>query len=561
MLFDNPVLPGFNPDPSIICVEDVYYMAVSTFEWFPGIKLYRSHDLAHWEQCGYALTRADQLDLSGVATAQGVWAPCLTYNAQQKRFYLSFSVMFSMKEQHFDLNNYYVTSDDIEGEWSSARYLNSSGFDPSFFHDDNGQIWVTNLEWESRQGYQHPGRIIVQEFDPQQQQLTGPVFNLGYGGTQRGCAEGPHIYKRQGYYYLMTAEGGTGYGHAVVMQRSRSVTGPYQSDPQHVVLTSHPEEFDELGDDESVKLHRFDPNRILQKSGHGCLVETPQGESYVVHLCARPLLPSPYCTLGRETAIQHCRWSDDGWLRLASGGIEAQLQIDLPVAQRLPILPYKVGREDFSAPRLPHDYQSYRLPLDSSVLQIGENGLTLRGQGSLFSGRHLSLVARRLNHFQADIETELSFTPQHYFDSAGLTLYYCADNFIYLRVYYSEAVQQVCVGVTTSIDGKKTEHKAYRSPINNPQQLKLRVQVRHNKATLHFAEQGQSLQQIGEAFSMETLSDEYGYQKFTGTFVGMFCEDYHRQQNQARFHYLDYAPIEEKTRNSKALNELLSVVS
>jgi xylan 1,4-beta-xylosidase len=560
MRVQNPILPGFNPDPSIVRVGDTYYMATSTFEWFPGIKLYKSNDLIHWSQCGYALTRKEQLDLTGLATAHGVWAPCLTYNEEQRLFYLSYSVMYSMKEQHFDLDNFVVTTEAIGGEWSNPVYLNSSGFDPSFFHDEDGKIWVTNLEWEHREAYQHPGWIIAQEYDPQVKALIGDVHRISKGGTRRGCAEGPHLYKRDGYYYLMTAEGGTGYGHAVVLQRSKQLLGAYEQDPNHVVLTAHPKEFDEMGVSESTKLQYFDPSKAIQKAGHGCLVQDAENNPYVVHLCSRPLLPNPACILGRETAIQRCFWSDDGWLRLANGTTLIDDFIDIEsnthelTNSALHKRPYSTGLDTFKGPKWLDDYQSYRLPLLGTEAEnqltidpatLTDEGLKLRGQGSLFTSRAMSLLARRLNHFNATVETIVTYKPKHPFESAGLTLFYSSENFYYLRVYFSEAMNEFCVGLVSTRDGKKTEHKELRKPIKNTNDLKLKLEIRKTHVSFYFQEQETSETEIGGVFSTENLSDEFGFQKFTGTFVGLFCEDNKQQQNFAVFKSLNYKPLGE----------------
>lgn len=336
-MIQNPILPGFNPDPSIIRVDDDYYIATSTFEWFPGVQLHHSRDLQNWHLLPHPLNRVSQLDLRGVSTAHGVWAPCLSYDHENKVFYLVYTIVYGLCGQHFDLDNFIVTAKHIEGPWSEPMYVNSSGFDPSLFHDADGRKWIVNLEWEARQGYEHPGWVVLQEWSSKSNNLIGKPKRIYKGGTERGCMEAPHLYRHNDYYYLMTAEGGTGYGHAVVMGRSKQIEGPYEGDPQGAMITSHPEEFDERGVDDSPKPHRFSPTRALQKSGHGSLVETQTGEYYVAHLCARPLLPEAYCTLGRETSIQKCVWTNDGWLRMTDGSNIAKMETELPkLASSLP---------------------------------------------------------------------------------------------------------------------------------------------------------------------------------------------------------------------------------
>ena len=274
----NPILPGFNPDPSIVRVGDDYYIATSTFEWYPGVQIHHSRDLVHWRLLTRPLNRASQLNMLGDPDSCGIWAPCLSY--ADGLFWLIYTDVkrygrttqggaagASLRDTH----NYLVTSPRIDGEWSDPVYLNSSGFDPSLFHDDDGRKYLVNMRWDHRPGCNRFAGIVLQEYSPAERKLVGPV-HLIFQGTPIGFTEGPHLYKRNGYYYLLTAEGGTGWGHAVTMARSRELTGPYELHPDVYILTSR---------------HR--PDIELQRAGHADLVETPNGETYMVHLCGRPL--------------------------------------------------------------------------------------------------------------------------------------------------------------------------------------------------------------------------------------------------------------------------------
>jgi len=235
-LITNPILPGFNPDPSIVRVNDDFFIATSTFEWFPGVQIHHSRDLIHWRLTGHALTRTSQLNMTGNADSGGVWAPCLSYD--RGIFYLVYTDVKNWKGAFKETHNYLVTAPDITGPWSEPIYLNSSGFDPSLFHDDDGRKWLVNMLWDFRAGKNPFAGIVLQEFSMDRKRLTGPVTKI-FEGTGLGCTEGPHIYKKNGYYYLMTAEGGTSYAHAVTMARAKSIAGPYEADPANPVLTSH----------------------------------------------------------------------------------------------------------------------------------------------------------------------------------------------------------------------------------------------------------------------------------------------------------------------------------
>jgi xylan 1,4-beta-xylosidase len=302
----NPILPGFNPDPSITRVGDDFYVATSTFEWFPGVRIHQSRDLATWRLVGRPLTRPSQLDMRGNPDSCGVWAPDLSY--KDGRFHLLFTdvkrygrttVDGARGASLRDFHNYWVWSDRIDGDWSDPVHLNSSGFDPALFHDDDGRSWLLNMLWDHRPNRRRFAGIVVQEIDLSTGLLLGERQRI-FEGTSLGFTEGPHLYKRDGWYHLLVAEGGTERGHAVVMARSRSLTGPYEPHPDGPVLTA-----------------RNRPDAPLQRTGHGDLVEGPDGATWMVYLCGRPLPASDRCVLGRETAIQRMEWGEDGWLRRA----------------------------------------------------------------------------------------------------------------------------------------------------------------------------------------------------------------------------------------------------
>ena len=160
----NPVLRGFNPDPSITRVGEDYFLATSTLVWQPGIRLFHSTDLASWALIGHGLKTGEH-DLRGLASHQGIWAPCLTFSRAEGLFYLTYSLVRSTTADYFDVDNFLVTAPDVRGPWSRPAYLNSIGFDPSFFHDDDGRHWLLTLEWDPREGYEHPGAIVLEEFD------------------------------------------------------------------------------------------------------------------------------------------------------------------------------------------------------------------------------------------------------------------------------------------------------------------------------------------------------------------------------------------------------------
>src|SRR4051812_32864658 len=206
MNIHNPVLPGFHPDPSVIRVGDDYYLATSTFEWFPGVALFHSRDLAHWRPLGHALTRRSQLDLAGVGDSAGPWAPSLSHDGE--RFYLVVCHVRTRTNPFKDMRVLLYTADRIDGPWSDPTFLGGSGFDPSLFHDaGTGRKWLANIQWDFRAGQQRFAGIVLREYDAEWRQLIGEQRTIL---TKPHLLEGPNLYHRDGWYYLMCAEGGTG---------------------------------------------------------------------------------------------------------------------------------------------------------------------------------------------------------------------------------------------------------------------------------------------------------------------------------------------------------------
>ncbi|MBW8734584.1 MAG: glycoside hydrolase family 43 protein, partial [Asticcacaulis sp.] len=337
-MITNPVLPGFNPDPSIIRVGDDYYIATSTFEWYPGVQIHHSTDLVTWRTIARPLRRPSQLDLRGIPDSCGVWAPCLSHS--NGTFYLTYSLVrrYGRTTEYGapgtslrDFHNYVVTSDAIDGEWSDPTHLNSSGFDPSLFHDRDGKSYLLNLLWDHRSGRDRFGGIVIQEYRPDLKILVGdpaPIFS----GTALGFTEGPHLYRRDNWYYLIVAEGGTGWGHAATLARSRDLYGPYEPCPYGPIVTS-----------------RDRPDIPLQRAGHADLVETKDGQWLMAYLCSRPLPGTGRSILGRETAIQPVTWTADGWIAPSLPLSEA----DNPVSPAAAATELPVQRYDFTGPDLP----------------------------------------------------------------------------------------------------------------------------------------------------------------------------------------------------------------
>ena len=540
-MIHNPILPGFNPDPCICRKGNDFYLAVSSFEWFPGVPVYHSRDLKHWELFTHILTDDEQVNLKNLPSSKGIWAPCLTYCEPEDRFYLVYGVMHSTNARYFDVDNYLISAGDIRGPWTAPVYLHSAGFDASLFHDDDGRKYLVSLNWETRQNYEKPGSICLVEYDPKNRTILGYPKRIWQGGTDRGCIEGPHLTKRGKYYYLMCAEGGTGYYHCVTMARSLHVDGPYEGDPENPILTSSTVNSYERGNTDHLKPEYYNPGSILQKSGHGSYVDLPDGETYLVHLCARPFVPELRCTLGRETAIQKMQWTEDGWLRMACGDRLARTEVPEPALPDAP-LPQSPDFDDFDSPELGNFYYSPRImPESFTDLKSRPGFLRMRGQEARTSLNRVSILARKLTSVHARITTKMEFHPEIPQHSAGLILYYDNMNYLNLRKYRSETLGCDALLVIRMENGVRTEYLDERTPVNEDGFVWMRLTLDGRSCRFSWSPDGEKYRDIGPEFDLSCFSDEYcKYGEFTGTMVGLTCSDRYRHEKYADFDFLEY---------------------
>jgi xylan 1,4-beta-xylosidase len=533
----NPILRGFNPDPSIVRVGEDYYVATSTFEWYPGVQIHHSRDLVHWRLLTRPLKRASQLDMRGDPDSCGIWAPCLTFAdglfwliyTDVKRYGRT-SIGGASGASMRDFHNYLVTSPRIDGEWSDPVFLNSSGFDPSLFHDDDGRKYLVNMLWDHRPGRNRFAGIVMQEYSVADQRLVGPRRNV-FPGTSLGLTEAPHVYKRNGYYYLLTAEGGTFWGHAVTMARARSVWGPYELHPNAQILTA-----------------RDRPDSPLQRAGHADLVETAQGDTWMVYLCGRPLRNRGRCTLGRETAIQQMAWSADGWLRTVDGSGMPAIEATAPDLPAHPF-PAPPARADFDGAILPIDFQWLRTPYPEDLFSLTARPgyLRLFGRETIGSLFRQSLVARRVQAFSASASTRLEFEPAHFHQAAGLVCYYGGTKFHYLHVSHDEAVGRHVRVMSAIPDGVVADAFTPPEPIPSGVPIELRAEIDEERLLFAYRLDGQEWRWLPQVFDASILSDEAtspGQPNFTGTFVGMACQDLSGSGHPADFDWFEYTQRE-----------------
>jgi xylan 1,4-beta-xylosidase len=524
----NPILKGFNPDPSIIRVGDDYYIATSTFEWFPGVQIHHSTDLQHWELISRPLNRLSQLDMKGVPDSCGVWAPCLSYD--DGIFYLVYSNVKSFAGVWKDTPNYLVTSNNINGEWSDPVFLNSIGFDGSLFHDNDGRKWYVSMQTDHRKAKLFGG-VVLREFDVENKKLFNKAFHI-FNGSDLGLTEGPHLYKKDGYYYLITAEGGTEYGHAATIARSKNIIGPYEVSPNHPFISS-----------------RNTKDYYLQKSGHADLVQTTEGNWLAVFLTARPVTPRGLCILGRETSIETVNWPKNEWPVLGSGTNIPRNELSLNGSilsnnnnnEKISLL------DDFNSPELNINFQALRIPVSDkwASLKARPGFLTLFGRESLSSTHEQSLLARRIQSLKMEATTCVDFHPETFQQMAGLVCYYNTAHFHYLHVTANEEGKK-CLQI---ISHDHFEHvEGYEEPVLLPPGM-IHLKASLNGAALQFyyAIEVNDWIKAGPELNAGILSDDYVREggtryrpAFTGAFVGMCCQDLTGNNHPAYFNSFNY---------------------
>jgi alpha-N-arabinofuranosidase len=401
--FDNPILKGFYPDPSICRVGDDYYLVNSSFEYFPGVPVFHSKDLVNWQQIGHVLNRPSQLNLDSVRASGGIFAPTIRYH--NGTFYM-ITTLVGTKEG----GNFFVTAKNPAGPWSEPQWLpkEAIGIDPSLFFDDDGKVYYTGNKKPVNQGQVTRYRQIwLHEVDLKNKTFVGERSIILEEGALHNAenAEGAHLYKKDGYYYLLIGEGGTFENHAVTIFRSKNITGPYEGNKKNPILT-----------------HRhLGLNYPITSTGHADLVETQKGDWWMVLLGVRKYGGLHY-NLGRETFLTKVEWQD-GWPIVNPGEgkvLATQLKPDLPAFN----IQQENLRDDFKADTLFHYWNFLRTPRTNFwSLEKKEGFLRLNlSKQEITDLVSPSFIGRRQQDTSFQVETAIQFTPKKENELAGMVL-------------------------------------------------------------------------------------------------------------------------------------------
>ena len=484
MKYTNPVISGFNPDPSICKAGEDYYLVTSTFEYFPGIPIYHSIDLVNWEHIGNAVTRKSQLPFEKTKPSGGIWAPTIRYG--NEKFYIT--ATFS------EGGNFIISAEDPCGEWSDAVWTEMDGIDPSMLFDDGKMYYCAN-DCGSRGKLHETEGISVAEMDPDSGKIIGEIKRV-WNGTGGGWIEAPHIYHISDWYYIIAAEGGTGVRHTEVEARSRSIWGPYESCPHNPILTN-----------------RNDTDKQAACCGHADLIQEADGKWWMVHLATRPYT-SGKSPLGRETFLIPVAWQD-GWF--FAKGKKARIENDAPtkvIQSRT-----KVREFDFAEKEWELEWLFIR-GIDERNIVRGEGKLILCPSGVKLSDTYgtPSFAAVRQYDFNCAAEAEMEYKPQNNGDEAGMAIYLTPQN-IYRICKKREDGKNYIIVLKQADDFKQ---EIYRAEVSEGR-LQFRIEADKQKYSFSYSVNGVDFISAGEA-SAKFLTTEVADRCFTGTVIGVYAE-------------------------------------
>lgn len=497
--YRNPVIPGFHPDPSVCRVGDDFYLVNSTFCYFPGVPIFHSRDLVNWQQIGNCLDRPSQLPLGGDVTTYGIYAPTIRYH--DGLFYMVTTNMSGM-------GNFYVTATDPKGPWSEPIRVDQGGIDPSLFFEDGKCYFMS----------QAGGGCSISEIDPKTGKRLTPVRHV-WEGTGGRYAEGPHIYKKDGWYYLLLSEGGTEYGHKVTIARSRRIYGPYTGNPANPILTH---------------INTNAQGNRIQGTGHADLVEAADGSWWMVALGFRPQSGSHHL-LGRETFLAPVTWEKGAWPVVNGDG-----HIDLDM--RVPTLPQhpfaeRPARTLFNGAPLGHEWLYIRNPITKNY-ETRQDALRLKCTAKgLDSKGSPTFVGRRQQHIDFTATANLTLAGDKTGDEAGLSVFMNGDS------HYDLALVNGADGrmrVTLRYRLGALTHMAAEILLpKRPGDIRLRVEGSARQYAFSYAMGNGGFKPVGKMDTRYLSTETAG--GFTGVILGLYATaSEETTRGYADFRYFEY---------------------
>jgi xylan 1,4-beta-xylosidase len=501
MEYNNPIIPGFHPDPSICRVGSDYYLVASTFGYFPGVPVFHSCDLIHWHQIGHCLTRLSQLSLDSDSNSKGIFAPTIRYHA---------GVFYMVTTNVSVGKHFYVFSENPASDWSDPIWIEAEGIDPSLLFDDDGRVFFT---WTNL------GDIVQCEIDIQTGQCLTPPRRI-WSGTGGRYPEGPHLYKVNDRYYLMIAEGGTEYGHMVTIARSQSPWGPFESCPRNPILT-----------------HRHRGSHPIQGVGHADMVQAHDGSWWTVFLGFRRLEEfSNYHHLGRETFLAPLIWDEQGWPVINRDGT-VELKMQAPTLPTQPWPPEPI-RDHFHGASLNLCWNFLgNLPPETWSLLERPDWLRLKGSPlTLDNPGSPVFVGRRQQHFSCKAATLLDFAPTQDGQEAGLTVFMNREHHYEIAVLYEDDTCQVIlrrrIGDLSAVVMRRNFSGG---------RICLQIQADPTQYSFSYIQDGHMPVVLGTGATRYLSSEVAG--GFTGVYLGMYATSNGKPvEVVADFDWFDYQP-------------------
>ena len=491
----NPIIPGFHPDPSIVRVDDDYYIVNSSFQYFPGVPIFHSKDLINWEQIGNVLDRPTQLPLKGTGSWTGIYAPTIRYN--EGTFYM-------ITTNIGNGGNFLVTSENPEGPWSEPKELEQGGIDPSLYFEDEKVYMVSN-----------PDNVITLcEIDPKSGKRLTPGKPL-WRGTGGRYPEGPHIYKKDGYYYLLISEGGTELAHHLTIARSKDIYGPYEANPNNPILTN---------------CNMKGQGLNVQGTGHGDFVQAKDGSWWVVFLAYRHFGGS-YHHMGRETFLAPVEWKEGEW-PVVNGNNPINITMDVDTEEKKPKKKRdkEINKESVEWVYIQNPIETnYNFEEDGKLIMTASTSTLTENDRPSFLGRRQESAS-----FYAETEFKLKNLSEDI--NAGLTVYQINDGHFDLCVRTTDDNLAVVFRYTIKT---LVGEKVVKIKDDSIKRISLRISSDQEKYFFEYSiDDGESYIKIDEQ-AVSLLSTEV-VGGFTGVIIGMFVEG----DGEAEFRYFDYQETE-----------------
>ncbi len=505
----NPILEGFYPDPSICRVDNDYYLVNSSFSYFPGVPIFHSKDLANWKQIGHVLDRKSQLNLTTEGMSGGIYAPSIRY--YNKTFYLITTLIGE------NGGNFYVTTDNPKKSWSDPIKLPEiKGIDPEFFFDDNGKSYIlyNGAVADGKPLYGGHRSIWIQEYDLNLKKIIGEKVEIVNGGTDISqkpiWVEGPHLFKKNNTYYLICAQGGTGYNHSEVVFKSNSIFGPYESYEKNPILTQK-----DLPENRDF---------VVTSTGHADFVETKKGDWIAVYLGCQPY-EGDYYNTGRETFIQNVDWSGE-WPIILKPGEAVPKKINLPIValKKQSFSEYSANWVDqFDNSKLKNEWNFIRTPqhnwhtLKDGKLEITANNVPINEKGNP------AFIGRRQQHAQAEFSTSLQLETGKNLE-AGIVAFQ-NENFFY-KCVIKQLSNKYYISISSAVEEIKTLELTNFNPNEN---IYLKISSDKKAYQFYYSFDNVYWKTIGDKLDVKHLSS-----KVAGGYIGAYFGLYSYSKENAK---------------------------